>query len=86
MAYLFGLLFWMGTVAYCIYEWHSVNPNSFMPGIGYLIVLMKGILGTLASLVYFVLVFWYQEKFKYMFITLGILGLLCFFLAYPLLF
>lgn len=85
MAYLFGLFFWIGTIAYCIYSWHSVNPYSLMPGVAYLIVLTKGILGTLTSLVYFVLVFWYKEKFKYMFITLGILGLLCIFLVYPLL-
>lgn len=85
MAYLFGVFSWIGFLAYCLYSWHSIRPQSFMSEIAYFGVIGEGIFGTLASLGYFVLVFWYKEKFKSMFITLGILVLLCFSLAYPLL-
>lgn len=86
MAYLFGVFSWIGFLVYCIYNWNSVKPNSFMNEIAYFSVVLEGILGTIASLVYFVLVFWYKEKFKYMLITLSILVFLCIVLVYPLLF
>lgn len=76
MAYLVGLLFWIGLIVYCIYSWHTVNPHTFMPELGYLFVVTTGVLGTLVTLVYFVLVFWHYEQYKYMFITLAVLVLM----------
>lgn len=73
MAYLVGLLFWLGVIAYSIYRWHTVSPNSFMYPFGYLWAVSIGVFGTLVTLLYFFLVLWYQEKFTYMFIVLGIL-------------
>ncbi|SFK48571.1 hypothetical protein SAMN05518846_11438 [Brevibacillus centrosporus] len=35
MAYLVGVLLWVGLIGFCIYNWYSINPNSFMFEIAY---------------------------------------------------
>ncbi|MED4585254.1 hypothetical protein [Brevibacillus choshinensis] len=76
MAYLVGLFFWLATLAYSVYRWFSIKPNYGFSEFSYLIAAGIGIYGTLLAFLYFFLVFWYYEQYKFMFIALGILGMM----------